>query len=456
MKIFNNIANIFRVPELRVRVLFTLGIIAVVRLGCYIPVPGIDGNVLARIISEQTSRMGGSIGMFMDIFSGGALQRCTLFALGVMPYISSTIILQLLIAVVPTLERWQREGESGQKRIREWGRYGTFFLCIFQAFFIAKWLSNPANFSGAVIVPTPGYLFMFSTMFSITAGTILLMWLGEQITDKGVGNGVSIIITVNIVSRLPNAITMMANTMDTSMAEGWQIIKFVMLFAIFFGVIIAVVMITQGERKIPVQYAKRMVGRRQYAGQASYIPFRVNYPGVMPIIFASSLLFFPATIVGFFPQASFLNSLTQWLMPPSMFYYCAYVFMIIFFCFFWTATVFNPVQMADDLRKNSAFIPGIRPGKTTSDFFDFTMTRITLAGSVFLALIAIIPDILQSRLVLGIPSQIANFFGGTSILITVGVMLDTMRQIESYLVARHYEGFMKSGRIKGRTSTRNY
>lgn len=456
MSMFNSLANIFKVPELRTRVFFSLAIIALVRVGAYIPVPGVDSTILAKIIAEQMSRMGGSLAMFMDIFSGGALSRATIFALGIMPYISATIILQLLIAVVPALEKWQREGEAGQKKIREFGRYGTFVLSAFQSFFIARYLSNPLNFSadGSLhIVPNPGIIFTVSTILTLTCGTVLLMWLGEQMTDKGIGNGVSIIITVNILSRLPSSLVSSWKLLGpSSVGGGMGLFKLLCLVAIFLAVIVGVVMLTQGERKIPVQYAKRMIGRRQYAGQSTYIPFRVNYAGVMPIIFASSLLFFPATIGSFFPKVTFFSMLSTKLTPPSPFYYLGYVTLIIFFSFFWTATVFNPVRMAEDLRRNSAFIPGIRPGKATSDFFDKTMTRITLSGSIALAFIAIIPDFLNK--IMGIPMDVSAFFGGTSLLIIVGVMLDTMRQIESYLVARHYDGFMKHGRIKGRSGVR--
>jgi preprotein translocase subunit SecY len=455
MRIIRSLGNIFKVPELRVRVLFTLGIIAVVRLGAFVPTPGVDGAALSKIIAEQASRFGGNLMMFMNMFSGGALRRCTIFALGVMPYISATIILQLLIAVVPALEKWQREGETGQKRIREIGRYGTFFLAAFQSFFIARYISNPNNFPSGMnlqVVPNPGFLFTLSTIFTLTCGTILLMWLGEQITDKGIGNGVSIIITVNILSRLPTGLVTTWKTLGPASEGGWGPVKFISLLLIFIGVIVGVVMITQGERRIPVQSAKRMVGRRQYAGQSTYIPFRVNYAGVMPIIFASSLLFFPATLGGFFPKVTFFSRAAAVLTPPSPVYYVAYAFLIIFFCFFWTATVFNPIQMAENLRKNNAFVPGIRPGKATSDFFDKTMTRITLSGAVALAFIALIPDFLNR--LMGLPRSVSAFFGGTSLLIIVGVMLDTMRQIESYLVARHYEGFMNKGRLRGRSPGR--
>ncbi|EKE03045.1 MAG: Preprotein translocase, SecY subunit, partial [uncultured bacterium] len=287
---------------------------------------------------------------------------------------------------------------------------------------------------------------------TLTCGTILLMWLGEQITDKGIGNGVSIVITINILSRLPSGLVSCWKIFGTDGAMGMGPFKILVLLGIFILVIMGVVALTQGERKIPVQYAKRMIGRRQYAGQSTYIPFRVNYAGVMPIIFASSLLFFPATLGGFFPQVGFFSKLSAFLTPPSTFYYFGYVFLIVFFCFFWTATVFNPVRMSEDLRKNSAFVPGIRPGKATSEFFDKVMTRITLSGAFALAFIAIIPDGINRGI--GLPHDVASFFGGTSLLIIVGVMLDTMRQIESYLIARHYDGFMKKGRLKGRSSIR--
>ncbi len=462
MKFFSSLANIFKLPELRDRVIFTLGIIAVVRFGAYVPTPGVDGEVLLRVIEQQAARMGGNILMFMDMFTGGAMQRCTLFALGVMPYISASIILQLLIAVIPTLEKIAREGEAGQKKIREFTRYGTLVLSLLQAVFIARFLANPANFAGVNVVPHAGFLFYMSTTFTLACGTMFLMWLGEQITDKGIGNGISLIITVNILSRVPTALTRAWTYLDPGAAGGWSPVKILMLLVIFIGVTLAVVMLTQGERRIPVQYAKRVIGRKQYMGQATTIPFRVNYAGVIPIIFASSLLLFPATVSGF--MGGFVNNpdsmlgstfghVVQFLTPPSMVYYVFYVLLIVFFCFFWTATQFNPIQMAEDLRRNSAFVPGIRPGKATSDFFDKTMTRITLPGAIFLAMVAIVPDILTSQRVMGLNYEIANLFGGTSLLIIVGVALDTMRQIEAHLLARHYEGFMQRGRIRGRSSS---
>lgn len=449
----------FRLPELKERILFTLGMICVVRLGAYVPTPGVDGAKLVKIIESYASQMGGLI-TFLDMFSGGALQKCTLFALGVMPYISASIIIQLLTAVVPALEKIMREGAQGQKKIQEFTRYGTFALSFFQGLFIARFLANSDQIFGEQVVVNPGLLFYVGTAFTLTAGTIFLMWLGEQITEKGISNGISIIITVNILSQLPSALANVWLYLSPDTDGGWGPIKGLVLVAIFIGVIMAVVCLNQGERKIPVQYAKRVVGRRQYAGQASFIPFRVNYAGVIPIIFASSLLLFPATVSGlmqgFMDQGSgvvsFFGTLSRYFSPPSMIYYSMYVFLIIFFCFFWTATQFNPVQMAEDLKRNSAFVPGIRPGKATSDFFDRVMTRITLPGGIFLALVAIFPDILTSDLGLGLPYAVASFFGGTSLLIIVGVMQDTMRQIESFMVSRHYEGFLEHGRLKGRRS----
>ncbi len=464
MKFFSSLANIFKLPELRDRVIFTLGVIAVVRFGAYIPTPGVDGEALLRVIEQQAARMGGNLLMFMDMFTGGAMQRCTLFALGVMPYISASIILQLLVAVIPSLEKIAREGEAGQKKIREFTRYGTLILSLLQAVFIARFLSNPANFAGVNVVPHPGFLFYVSTTLTLACGTTFLMWLGEQISDKGIGNGISLIITVNILSRVPTAVSRAWTYLDPGTAGGWSPVKILLLLAIFICVTLSVVMLTQGERRIPVQYAKRVIGRRQYMGQATSIPFRVNYAGVIPIIFASSLLLFPATISGFMGGfmnnhdsmlASTFGSVVRFLTPPSMSYYVLYVLMIVFFSFFWTATQFNPIQMAEDLRRNSAFVPGIRPGKATSDFFDKTMTRITLPGAMFLALVAIVPDLLTSQRVLGLNHEISSFFGGTSLLIIVGVALDTMRQIEAHLLARHYEGFMQRGRIRGRSNVRS-
>jgi preprotein translocase subunit SecY len=439
--------NIFKIPDLRKRILFTLGLVAIARFGSWVPTPGVDGATLSSFLRERFMTGGGGVFGFFNMFTGGAMEKCTVFALGIMPYISASIIIQLLTAVVPFLEKMAREGESGRRKIVEFTRYGTVLLTLFQSFFIALWLENPGNFDGNMIVSLPGWGFRLMTMFTLTAGTVFLMWLGEQITEKGIGNGISIIITVNILNDLPSAVAIGWKVLGPGGAQAKNPIFFIFMFVLLFVVTAGVVVLSQGQRKIPVQHAKRIIGRKVYGGQSSYIPFRVNYAGVIPIIFASSILLFPATI-GSMIRVDWIRAVSVWLSPGHPLYEVLYVVMIIFFCFFWTATQFNPIQWADDMRKNGAFIPGIRPGKATADFFNDVMTRITLSGAVFLAIIAILPEFIYSRF--DVPYQITRFFGGTGLLIIVGVILDTVRQIESHLLMRHYEGFMNKGKIRGR------
>ena len=438
--------NIFKIPELRRKILFTLGMIAFVRFGSFLPTPGVDGAALNAFFEAKFSQSGGGIFGFINMFSGGAMTKATVFALGIMPYISASIIIQLLTAVVPFLEKLAREGESGRRKITEFTRYATVFLALFQSFFISLWLENSANFPGTIVVPHPGWFFRIMTMLTLTAGTVFLMWLGEQITEKGIGNGISIIITVNILSSLPTAVFIGWTVLGPNGAQAKHPFFFIVLLFLFLFVIAGVIMLSQGQRKIPVQYAKQIRGRKVYGGMASYIPFRVNYAGVIPIIFASSILLFPATI-GSMINVGWIQAFAAHLAPGRFLYEVLYVAMIIFFCFFWTATQFNPIQWADDMRKNGAFIPGIRPGKATADFFNDVMTEITLSGAVFLAVIAILPEIIYKSF--EVPFQVTRFFGGTALLIIVGVVLDTMRQIESHLLMRHYDGFM-SKKIKGR------
>ncbi|MDP8262905.1 MAG: preprotein translocase subunit SecY [Candidatus Ancaeobacter aquaticus] len=440
--------NIFKIPDLRKKVLFTAGLLIVVRIGAYIPTAGVDGFQLNQFFEDMASRSGATLFGMMNLFSGGALNNCTIFALGIMPYISASIVLQLLTAVIPFLERMVREGESGRRKLTQYTRYGTVVLALFQAFFIALWLENPAAFNGRIIVPDPGWAFRILTMLTLTSGTVFLMWIGEQITERGIGNGISILITVGIISRLPSAVGMTYNLMKPGVEGGGRNpLLLVLMVAMFLGVVFAVILLTQGQRKVPVQYAKRVVGRKVYGGQSTYIPLKVNYGGVIPIIFASSILLFPATI-GSFINTPILRTFSMWLSPGSFLYSMCYVLLIIFFCYFWTATQFNPIQWADDMKKNGAFVPGVRPGKATADMFDSIMTRITLSGALFLAVIAILPSIISGWL--KIPYLVASFFGGTGLLIIVGVLLDTMRQIESHLLTRHYDGFMKKGKMRGR------
>jgi len=440
--------NVFKIPDLRKKILFTAGLLIVERIGAYIPTAGVDGYQLSQFFEDIAQRRGDTLFGIMNLFSGGALNNCTIFALGIMPYISASIVLQLLTAVIPYLERLMREGEAGRRKLTQYTRYGTVALSLFQAFFISMWLENPQAFGGRLIVPNPGWAFRLMTMLTLTSGTAFLMWIGEQITERGIGNGISILITIGIVSRLPTAVGMTYEMMMPGAEGGGRHpLLLVFMLAMLFAVVFAVIMLTQGQRKIPVQYAKRVIGRKVYGGQSTYIPLKVNYGGVIPIIFASSILMFPATI-GSFVNAGFLRKISMWLSPGSFGYEACYVLLIIFFCYFWTATQFNPIQWADDMKKNGAFVPGVRPGKATAEMFDSVMTRITLSGSLFLAVIAVLPSVISGWL--KIPYLVASFFGGTGLLIIVGVMLDTMRQIESHLLMRHYDGFMKKGKLRGR------
>lgn len=439
--------NIFKIPDLRKRVLFTFAMIAIYRVGSYIPTAGIDGQQLSEFFKEMTARQGGSLFGMMNLFTGGAMERCTTFALGVMPYISASIILQLLTAVVPALEKLVREGEEGRRKITQYTRYGTVFLAMFQAFFISMWLENPEHFGGKAIVPPEmvGWSFRMLTMFTLTAGTIFLMWVGEQITERGIGNGMSILITMGIISEIPVAANVTYNLFVTG---GRNPLTLVVLVALLLIVISSVILILQGQRRIPVQYARRMVGRKIFQGQSTFIPLKVNYAGVIPIIFASSMLVFPATIGGFV-NMGFLRTISNLLTPGQPVYIGLYAFLIIFFTYFWTATQFNPIQWSEDMKRTGAFIPGIRPGRATAEYLDTVMTRITLSGAIFLAVIAILPHLVTAGM--KIPYLTAHFFGGTGLLIIVGVVLDTVKQVESHLLMRNYDGFLKKGRIKSRS-----
>lgn len=441
--------NIFRIPELRKRIWFTLGLLFVYRVGGFVPTPGIDGAQLAMFFKELTRRQGSTLFGLMNMFTGGAMDKCTVFALGIMPNVSASIILQLLTAVIPYLEKLSKEGQAGLRKLNQLTRYGTVLLALFQAFFISLWLERPENFGGRVIVANPGWPFRLLTMITLTAGTTFIMWLGEQISERGIGNGISLIIAVGIISRLPTAIGFTYSTFFGKEIgiRRHPIVLIIMLIILVISTA-AVIQLTMGQRKIPVQYAKRIIGRKVYGGQSTYIPLRVNFGGVIPIIFASSLLLFPATIGGFFPGNVFLHKIGMLLTPGKLLYSTLYVLLIIFFCYFWTATQFNPIQWAEDMKRNGAFIPGIRPGEATAEFFDHAMTRITLAGGVFLAAIAVFPSIIGN--IFQLPYLVTEFFGGTALLIVVGVMLDTIRQIESHLVMRHYDGFMQRGKLRGR------
>ena len=442
-------ANLFKIPDLKRKILITAGLIAVYRVGAFIPTPGIDGAKLALFFENMAQTQGGTLFGMINMFSGGAIQRLTIFALGIMPYISASIILQLLTAVIPALERLSREGEEGRKKIIQYTRYGTVILAIIQSFFIALWLENPARFQGMQIVQFPGWSFRILTVITLTSGTAFIMWLGEQIQEYGIGNGISLIITAGIVSRIPSAIYQLVQLVSPFSPERSQIDPFtlVLMAGMLIGVIVAVVAITQGQRKIPIQYAKRVVGRKIYGGQSTYIPLRVNQAGVIPIIFAQSIILFPATIAGLIPSQAVQN-IAAMLTRETVVYNALYSLLIIFFCYFYTAITFNPIDISNNMKRFGGFVPGIRPGKQTAEYLDFIMTRITLPGAIFLAIIAVLPSIISRAL--KIPYLVASFFGGTGLLIIVGVMLDTMRQIESHLLVRHYEGFMKKGRVRGR------
>ena len=446
--------NSFRIPELRARILFTMGLIFICRLVANVPVPGIDAAALERLIADvEQSRGGGMLGL-LDMFSGGALRNCAVGALGIMPYISASIILQLLTAVIPSLGRLAREGDAGRQKITQYSRMLTVFLCVVQGWFLASTLENPASLGlNHTIVLNPGLGFRLMTIVSVTAGSVFIMWLGEQITQRGIGNGISLIITEGIVSRLPAAVVysvQMFKAGEDGLRQFSPVFSIVLLVALF-AVVAGTILLTQGQRKIPIQYAKRVVGRKVYGGQSTYMPLRINYSGVMPIIFAQSILMFPMIVLQRFPASwGWPQALATHLGPDAALHMILYGIMILFFSYFWVATQFHPVQIADDLKKYGGYVPGVRPGRPTAEFLDNTMTKITLAGALFLTVIAVIPTVMNRQF--EVPYLVASFFGGTSLLITVGVMLDTMRQVESHLLMRHYDGFLRKGKLRGRQS----
>jgi len=437
-KLFEAFANVFKIPDLRRRVLFTLAMLAVYRLGGHIPTPGVNLNRW----EEFFSRNQGSIFGFFDLFAGGNIRRLTIFALGIMPYISSSIIIQLLGAVVPYFQKLSKEGEEGRKKINQLTRYGTVLVAALQGWGVSVRLTS-LQLEGQPIVPMElqGIGFTLATVIFLTSGTIFLMWLGEQITERGIGNGISLIIFIGIIARFPHSIV------DQFRVSQNIIIGLLMLTAMV-AIVAGVVLVTQGTRRIPVQYAKRVVGRKVYGGVTQYIPLRVNTAGVMPIIFAQSIMFIPQTILTFFPESDVMQTLSGYFSYTSITYSFIYGLLIVFFTYFYTAIAFNPKDVAENMQKQGGFIPGIRPGKHTADFIDNILTKITLPGSIFLAIIAILPTFVSR---LGVTPSFSQFFGGTSLLIMVGVALDTLQQLESHLLMRHYDGFMKSGKLKGRT-----
>jgi preprotein translocase subunit SecY len=425
--------NIFKIAELKSRVLFTLALLTVYRIGCHIPTPGINGEELSKFLTEK----GGALMGFFDMFSGGALSRVTIFALGIMPYISASIIFQLLTVVIPAIGKLAKEGEAGRKKIIKYTRYATVVISSIQSFGIAVGLES---MSQGAFIQNPGWSFRLLTMITLTSGTAFIMWLGEQITERGIGNGISLIIFAGIVARFPNAVV---QTFRLVQAGELSLFFVIFLVVMMVGVVAAIVFIERGQRKIPVQYAKRVVGRKVYGGQSTHLPLKINTSGVIPPIFASSIIMFPATVAGFI-AIPWVQGVAQQLSPGSTVYTLIYVGLIFFFSYFYTAIVFNPVDIADNLKKYGGYIPGIRPGQKTSEYIYKVLSRLTFIGAIYLAIVCVIPEVLIKKF------NVPFYFGGTSLLIVIGVALDTVSQIESHLLTRSYEGFLKKGRIKGR------
>ncbi len=431
----SGVQNIFKIPELKKRILFTLAFLAIYRVGVHIPTPGVDGDALATFFAQYADTL---FGIF-NMFSGGALERLSVFALGIMPYISASIILQLLTVVFPHLERLSKEGEQGRKKITQYTRYGTIVLSIIQGFGISVGLENMTAPGGLAIVFQPGWSFRIMTVITLTAGTAFIMWLGEQISERGIGNGISLIIFAGIVARMPQA---MGNTFSMLSTGEMGIFACVLLTILMVGVIAFINFMEQGQRRIPVQYAKRVVGRKMYGGQSTHLPLKLNTSGVIPPIFASSLIMFPATLASFFKDIAVMQFISSALRPGSIVYESMFVGFIFFFCFFYTAIVFNPADVADNMKKYGGYIPGIRPGKRTADYIDKVLTRITLGGAAYVSAVCVLPSVLMTQL------HVPFYFGGTSLLIVVGVAMDTVGQVESHLITRNYEGFLTTGKIK--------
>lgn len=455
---FEGLRKILALSELRAKIFFTLLMLLVCRIGAYIPVPGINGDAAAALVRSAT---GGGQNLFqlMDVFSGGAFAQMTVIALGVMPYISASIVMQLVVAIVPSIQREMRENaDVGRRKLSKWTRFLTVGLAFFQSSLFARYAVQLNAGNPGIIVPDiidvqmfgMPWLFYLIVMGTMTAGTILLMWIGEQISEKGIGNGISLIITVGILSSLPSTLGSVIRQLNLDSQEVGQLTfsSLVVLSGVFVAIIVGTILIIQGQRKIPLQYARRVVGRHETQGGSAYIPLKVNYAGVIPVIFASTFLMFPATIGQFVGRNSWVGQVANMISPGTFLYMAIYVLLIIAFTYFWTATQFHPEQIASDMKKNGAFIPGIRQGKPTQDYLQTTMGRITLAGALFLATIAILPTVIGK--LLGVDSTITYFFGGTSLLILVGVVLDTSKQIESHLLMKRYEGFMKRGKVRVR------
>ncbi len=430
--------NVFKIPELKKRIIYTLALLIVYRVGVHIPTPGIDGIALASFFA----RMEGTIFGIFNMFSGGALERLSVFALGIMPYISASIILQLLTVAIPHLERLKKEGEEGRKKITQYTRYGTVVLSIIQGFGISVGLESMTSPGGAPVVIHPGWGFKLITVITLTAGTAFIMWLGEQITERGIGNGISLIIFAGIVANIPSAI---GNSFRLLTTGEMGIFAILILAVLMIAVVGFIIFVEQGQRRIPVQYAKRVVGRKMYGGQSTHLPLKINTSGVIPPIFASSIIMFPATIASFI-TVSWMQSIASSMRPGNFVYEMLFVGFIFFFCYFYTAVTFNPVDVADNMKKNGGYIPGIRPGKRTADYIDKVLTRITLGGAIYVSAVCVLPSILISKF------NVPFYFGGTALLIVVGVAIDTISQMESHMLTRHYEGFLKKGgaRVKGR------
>ncbi len=428
--------NIFRIPELKKRVLFSLAMLAVYRVGCHIPTPGIDSLALAHFFKQTQGTL---LGLF-DMFSGGALERLSVFALGIMPYISSSIIFQLLTVVVPAIEKLSKEGESGRKKIIQYTRYGTILLSVVQGLGISIGLESMRGPAGELVVPSPGWSFRVMTVITLTAGTAFIMWLGEQMSEKGIGNGISLIIFAGIVVLIPNALVN-----SFRLVKSGQLSLFVLLFVgvLMFFVIAAIIFVERGQRRLPIHYAKRVVGLKTFGSQTSHLPLKVNMAGVIPPIFASSIIMFPATIANFI-DIPWVQAAAKSLSPGKLVYNIFFIAFIVFFCYFYTAVTFNPVDVAENVKRHGGYIPGIRPGKETSDYIDKVLTKLTFAGAIYISIVCVLPSILIGKF------NLPFYFGGTALLIAVGVGMDTVSQIESHLITRSYEGFMKGVRIKGR------
>jgi preprotein translocase subunit SecY len=431
-----SIQNIFSIPELRRRILFTLGMLVIYRVGCHVPLPGIDGQVLARFFEGTEGTLLGLV----SAFTGGALERMTVFALGIMPYISASIIMQLLTVVFEPVERLAKEGEQGRKQITKYTRYGTVVLSIIQGTGIAVGLQTMVGPAGEPVVPYPGIGFILLTVITLTAGTAFIMWLGEQITERGVGNGISLIIFAGIVATIPSALVNSIRLLRTGAMSPFVLLVILLMMV---AVVWAIIFMERGQRRVPIHYAKRVVGMRSYGGQSSHLPLKVNMSGVIPPIFASSIIMFPATVASLV-DVPWVQTVSNWLTPDRFLYNVFFVAFIIFFCYFYTAVTFNPIDVADNIKKQGGYIPGIRPGKATSDHLDTVLSRLTFAGAIYISVVCVLPTILIGQF------NVPFYFGGTSLLIVVGVGLDTAAQIEAHLISRSYEGFMKGVTLKGR------